>query len=103
VQSRPLMTPWIALLLGLAIVAVLVMRDARPGLYIGLGATCLLAALISLYFGYAGANEDVGTSWSNEEPQRALRWAASFTAVGVTNLVAVGWAAFWRWRDRRRR
>jgi hypothetical protein len=102
-QDRPLMTPWTALLLGLAIVAVLAMHDAKPALFIIVGVGWLLAALIALWLGYGGARQDVGSSWSDEGPQRALKWAASLAAAGTTSLLAVVWPALWRWRERRRR
>jgi hypothetical protein len=94
------MTPWLALLLGLVIVAILVAYDAKRVVLVVLAVLCFLGALISVFLGAVGANDDVGSSWSDSGPRLMLRWAASLGIIGVTSLLALLWPRLW---DRKRR
>jgi len=85
------MTPWIALLLGLVVVAILAAYDVKPMVLVILAAACSLGALVSVFLGAVGANDDLGSSWSDSGPRLMLRWAASFVIIGGTSLFALLW------------
>ena len=96
------MTPWTALLLGLAVLAVLVTLGAGRVFLTLLAVGCFSGVLIALWFGAAAATDDLGSSWSDPGPQRLLRWAGALAVIGISALLARFWPRLWE-RLRRRR
>jgi hypothetical protein len=98
------MTPLTVLVLGvgLAVVGTPIKSQEVDNFLVLLAFAGFVGALIFIWFGAAGATDDVGSSWSDPGPQEALRWAGSCAAAVLASVIALVWRYVRKRRSARR-